>query len=363
LGKVKISGGGRCNVTHACESPKVLIQYYPRGGKELLGPFHQFDTKDTIAWFKNQGIDLKVEADGRMFPTTDKSETIINCFMRLVENLGIEILYNHELHDFYVSDDQFKLVFKFGQILFSDKLIMTTGSGEQGWSALKKMGHTILPPVPSLFTFNIDDQRLKEFPGTSWPEVQIHIAGMKYESKGPLLITHWGLSGPAILKLSSFAAIELFAVHYDFLIEVNFMYPWSLNDLILHLKETKESSLNKLVINTPMRGFSTRVWQSWCISIFNIGQKRWQELSNKDMDHISRQLVEAKFKVKGKSTFKEEFVTAGGIDLKEVNMKTMESKKIKNLHFAGEVLNIDALTGGFNFQAAWTTGWIAGSQQ
>ncbi|MEP7323887.1 MAG: aminoacetone oxidase family FAD-binding enzyme, partial [Saprospiraceae bacterium] len=311
LGKVKISGGGRCNVTHACDSPKELIQYYPRGGKELLGPFHQFDTSHTIAWFKNQGIDLKTEADGRMFPTTDKSETIINCFLHLVQTLGIQILFNHELIDFSVSEDKFNLVFKHGHTQVADKLIITSGSGETSWNTLKKAGHAIVPPVPSLFTFNIDDHRLKEFPGTSWPLVEINIVGTKFESTGPLLITHWGLSGPAILKLSSFAAIELFEMDYDFLIAVNFMHPYSVVDLTRLLKETRESSLNKLVINTPMQGFSTRVWQSWCISVFHIGQKKWQELSVKDIEQLARHLTEATFKVKGKSTFKEEFVTAG----------------------------------------------------
>jgi predicted Rossmann fold flavoprotein len=298
-----------------------------------------------------------------MFPTSDKSETIINCFLQLTEKRFIQILFNHELIDFSIIDHTFNLIFKHGMTYHADQLIMTTGSGEMAWSTLKKAGHTLVPPVPSLFTFNIDDSRLKDFPGTSWPEVKIKIIGTKYESTGPLLITHWGLSGPAILKLSSFAAIELHAMNYDFLITINFTYPYSLNELKQFLIETRESSLNKLVIKTPMQGFSTRVWQSWCHSVFNLGEKRWQELSLKEIDQLSRHLADATFKVKGKSTFKEEFVTAGGIDLKEVNMKTMESKKIKNLYFAGEILNIDAVTGGFNFQAAWTTGWIAGSQE
>lgn len=360
LGKVKISGGGRCNVTHACYTPKELVQYYPRGGKELLGPFHRFAPGDTIAWFEQRGVELKTEADGRMFPITDSSETIIECFLTQAHKLGIDIRYQHALNRFIKNDTGFLLGFEAAPDVQVEKIIYTSGSNEMVWSLLKSHGHHIISPVPSLFTFNIKDERIRLFPGISWPTVQVKIVGTKFESAGPILITHWGLSGPAILKLSAFAASELHQMNYDFKININFMWPENLHQTIEFLKETRALNLNKLVHNTPIRGFTARVWQYWCDSIFKLNQMRWQELSTKEISHIATYLTVTVFHVQGKSTFKEEFVTAGGVDLKEVNMKTMESKKIQGLYFAGEVLNIDALTGGFNFQAAWTTGWIAG---
>jgi predicted Rossmann fold flavoprotein len=360
LGKVKISGGGRCNVTHACFIPKELVEYYPRGGKELLGPFHRFAPGDTIAWFERRGVELKTEADGRMFPVTDRSETIIECFLFQAQKLGIDIRYKHPLMDFIKNDHGFQLVFEGQQDVQVDKIIFASGPNDKVWDILQAHGHHLISPVPSLFTFNIDDERIRLFPGTSWSSVGINILGTKIESTGPLLITHWGLSGPAILKLSAFASLQLHQLHYDFDIKINFMWPDRLPATLEYLKETRASNLNKLVHNTPIRGFTTRVWQQWCESVFKLNQMRWQELSAKELNRMAAYLAEAIFHVHGKSTFKEEFVTAGGVDLKEVNMKTMESKVIQGVYFAGEILNIDALTGGFNFQAAWTTGWIAG---
>lgn len=359
LGKVKISGGGRCNVTHACIIPKELIQYYPRGAKELIGSFHRFQPSDTIAWFERNGVELKTEEDGRMFPVTDQSETIIDLFQKKTQELDIRVKLKHQLKTISNINEGFRLNFEASPEILVDRLIITTGSNESIWQLLRSMGHSIIPPVPSLFTFNIKDDRLALFPGVSWTKVHIQILNTKYESLGPLLITHWGLSGPAILKLSSFAAVYLHEKDYRFEIKVNFMYPNTVEETVEQLKTLKNINLNKLISNTPLSVFTSRVWQGW-MELLGHTNKRWQEISSKDITKLSEYLTQAIFKVDGKSTFKEEFVTAGGVDLKEVNMKTMESKKIKNLFFAGEVLNIDALTGGFNFQAAWTTAWIAG---
>ncbi len=360
LGKVKVSGGGRCNVTHACFNPNELIKYYPRGGKELLGPFHRFQPADTIVWFSQQQVTLKTEDDGRVFPVTDRSETIIELFQKRINDLGIVVKLKHNLVNLATTGPAFNLFFENEPSVKVDQIIITTGSSEAVWQILQKLGHSIVPPVPSLFTFNIEDDRLKNFPGSSWSNVGIRIVDTKYYTGGPMLITHWGLSGPAILKLSAVAAIDLYAKLYNFDIQVNFMHPNTMEQTLQYLKTIKQSNLNKLVNNTSIDGFSAKVWSGW-VELLGLATKRWQEVSNKDIVAMSLWLNAATFHVRGKSTFKEEFVTAGGIELQEVNMKTMESKKNKNLYFAGELLNIDALTGGFNFQAAWTTGWLAGS--
>lgn len=360
LGKVRISGGGRCNVTHACFDVKKLVQFYPRGSKELIGPFHRFQPADTVQWFQDRGVELKTEGDGRMFPVTDLSQTIIDCLLNEANKLGIDIESRHDLIDFTALEDHaFLLKFRDRENVRVDKLILTSGSNEMIWKTLESQGHTIIPPVPSLFTFNIQDPRLEQFPGVSWPNVEIRHTDSRMVTQGPLLITHWGLSGPAILKLSAIGAIEWHKLNYQFNILINFLFPKNSIEVLDELIEYKELNTNKLSHSTPLFLFTSRIWSGW-MHLFGLANKTWQNLSKKDLMMLAEKLTRAEFQVNGKSTFKEEFVTCGGVDLNEVDMKTMQSKKIKNLYFAGEVLNIDALTGGFNFQAAWTTGWIAG---
>lgn len=362
LGKVKISGGGRCNVTHACFVIKDLIGYYPRGARELIGPFHRFQPADTIKWFEDRGVTLKTEPDGRVFPVSDQSQTIIDCLIGEAQRLGIELLTSQDLESIELGENGgFQLQFAGKpEHVFVDRLIVTTGSSEKVWKILETMGHRILPPVPSLFTFNIRDERLLDFQGLSWPDVEVRDLDFGHRATGPLLITHWGLSGPAVLKLSAIGALDFHKARYRFEIGVNFMFPDKADAVAAVFQKLKRNHPNKLVSQSPPGPFTARLWQSWS-SLWGFSHKTWQEVSMKEIGFMARQITEAKFKVEGKSTFKEEFVTCGGVDLKEVDLKTMESKKIPGLYFAGEVLNIDALTGGFNFQAAWTTGWLAGS--
>jgi len=361
LGKVRISGGGRCNVTHACFEIKKLVEYFPRGSKELIGPFHRFQPSDTVSWFESRGVALKTEDDGRIFPVTDLSQTIIDCLINEANRLGVIINLKHELTDFTpLKESGYKVWFKDQETYELDRLIITTGSNENIWEVMAGLGHSIIPPVPSLFTFNIQDPRIKDFPGVSWPEVEIKIKDSQWVTKGPLLITHWGLSGPAVLKLSAIGAMDLHKLNYQFKVVVNFLYPLSTLKVYDELNEVKRLHSNKQITSMPIIPFTTRIWSEW-MNQFGFGNRTWQNLSKKDLMSLSEKLTLGEFEVAGKSTFKEEFVTCGGIDLNEVDMKTMQSKKLKNVFFAGEVLNIDALTGGFNFQAAWTTGWIAGS--
>lgn len=294
-----------------------------------------------------------------MFPVTDQSQTIIDCLVKEAYRLGVDIELRHELLDFAQLEEGFLLNFKEKDTRQVDKLILTSGSNENLWKTIETIGHTVVPPVPSLFTFNIVDPRLEEFPGVSWPNVEIKHLESKMVTHGPLLITHWGLSGPAILKMSAIGAIEWHKLNYRFNIAINFLYPRKNIEVLDELLEYKSVNPNKLTHATPLFSFTARIWAGW-MSIFGLANKTWQSISKKDLMILAEKLTMAKFEVNGKSTFKEEFVTCGGVDLNEVDMKTMQSKKVNNLFFAGEVLNIDALTGGFNFQAAWTTGWIAG---
>lgn len=357
LNKVKVSGGGRCNVSHAEFIPQELAQNYPRGEKELLGPFHTFMTGDTMEWFEKRGVELKIEEDGRMFPVSNSSQTIIDCFLRETKKHKVEVLYSHSVKEIINKDKNWKVITNQGDFS-SNKLLVTTGSNTKIWKILKDLGHGIIHPVPSLFTFNIKDQRIKDIPGVVAQNVQIKVIDTNLESEGPLLITHWGMSAPAILKLSAFGALELAKRDYKFQIEVNFIQT-SFEDCLAILKEIKQSAIKKMVINSPQFELPKRLWEQLVLAS-NIGNKsRWADLNKVQLESLSSQLTKAIFKVEGKSTFKEEFVTAGGIDLKEINFKTFESKLYKNLYFAGEILNIDAVTGGFNFQNAWTGAYIA----
>ncbi|MCK7589034.1 NAD(P)/FAD-dependent oxidoreductase [Subsaxibacter sp. CAU 1640] len=355
LQKVKISGGGRCNVTHAEFIPSELIENYPRGKKELLGPFHQFMTFDTIEWFEKRGIPLKTEEDGRMFPITDASQTIIDCFLNEAKRLNIQVFYNHTLKS--ISKEKHWIATT-SQTTFSAKhLVLTTGSSKKMWEMLQSFGHTIVSPVPSLFTFNIKDDRIADIPGVVAQNVEIKVLETDLYSEGPLLITHVGMSAPAILKLSAYGAIELAEKDYNFSIEINFIRK-SIDDAFDDLKELKQQLAKKTVMKFPQYELPKRLWQKLVYAANMDSEIRWADLTKQQLEDLASQLTQAVFKVNGKSTFKEEFVTAGGIDLKEINFKTFESKLHKKMYFAGEIINVDAVTGGFNFQNAWTGAYI-----
>ncbi len=357
LTKVRVSGGGRCNVTHAEFIPAELVKRYPRGEKELRGPFHKFMTGDTMSWFEQRGIELKTEEDGRMFPVTDSSQTIIDCFIRECKRLNIEIRTSASLKDFERFEEFWQLETNAGTFL-ARNLMLATGSNSKIWSLLNKMGHSIVNAVPSLFTFNIQDERIKDQAGVA-TEAEVKINDSKLESSGPLLITHWGMSGPAILKLSAWGARELNALNYNFSISINWLPGFIESDILERLKELKFSISKQQVATRPQFDLPKRLWKSIVTASGINSETKWANLNKEELINLARQLTAAVYKVNGKSTFKEEFVTAGGVALHEIDFKTFESKLHNNLYFAGEICNIDAITGGFNFQNAWTGGYLA----
>ncbi len=360
LTKVKVSGGGRCNVTHAEFLPKELTQNYPRGEKELLGPFHTFMTGDTIEWFEKRGVELKIEEDGRMFPVSDSSQTIIDCFLYEVKRLGVEIHLNQSVKEIQKETDHFTINTT-TDTFSAAKIVVATGSNPKIWQLLEGFGHTVVPAVPSLFTFNIKDGRIMDLPGLS-TEASVKVMDAKgktlLESNGPLLITHWGMSGPAILKLSAWGARMLEPLQYHFAIEVNWLNNLSEEDALDALKNLKIEQGKQTIYKYAQFELPKRLWQSIVKASGIDDRLTWADATRENLQNMANQLTAGIFEVTGKSTFKEEFVTAGGVDLKEVNFKTFESRKVDGLYFAGEVLNIDAITGGFNFQNAWTGGFI-----
>jgi predicted Rossmann fold flavoprotein len=359
LQKVRISGGGRCNVTHACFEPNELVKFYPRGEKELRGPFHQFCSGDTIEWFEKHGVELKIETDGRMFPVSNSSQTIIDCFLKATQKLGIAVLTGQSVQSIFKKDTAWKIETQSENYL-AEKLILATGSNPKVWEMLQNFGHAVVSPVPSLFTFNIKDSRIKELPGVA-AQVTVKVIDTKLTSTGPLLITHWGMSGPAILKLSAWGARILHDKNYQFTIFVNWLNDEDTADVEKKLKELKQEHAKKSVSKKSPFELTNRLWESLVLASGIEAETKWADLSKIQLQNLANQLTNGTFQVNGKSTFKEEFVTAGGIDLKEINFKTMESKLHKNLYFAGEIVNIDAITGGFNFQNAWTSGFIVAS--
>jgi predicted Rossmann fold flavoprotein len=360
LQKVRISGGGRCNVTHACFEPNELVKFYPRGEKELRGPFHQFCSGDTIEWFEKHGVELKIEADGRMFPVSNSSQTIIDCFLKATQKLGIAVLTGQSVQSIFnpeVSGENFWKIETQTENYLAEKLILATGSNPKVWEMLQNFGHAVVSPVPSLFTFNIKDSRIKELPGIA-AQVTVKVKDTKLTSTGPLLITHWGMSGPAILKLSAWGARILHDKNYQFTIFVNWLNDEDTADVEKKLKDLKQEHAKKSVSKKSPFELTNRLWESLVLASGIEVETKWADLSKIQLQNLANQLTNGTFQVNGKSTFKEEFVTAGGIDLKEINFKTMESKLHENLYFAGEIVNIDAITGGFNFQNAWTSGFI-----
>lgn len=357
LQKVKISGGGRCNVTHACFDPKELVEFYPRGGKELLGPFHQFMTGDTFEWFENRGVPLKIEDDNRVFPQANTSQAIIDCFQKEIDTLGIKVLKNHGVNS--VSREENKWIVKTKEQIFeADKLVIAAGSSKKVWQLCERIDHTIIAPVPSLFTFNIKDKRLIDLLGTSVPNATVKIRNTKLEASGPLLITHWGMSGPAVLKLSAFGARILADKNYQYNVEVNWLSRPTTKVLNILLNLKKKVPRKTVILKSPFTEISKRLWERLVVASEIQSTQNWADLNSRQLENLANQLTKGVFNANGRTTFKDEFVTAGGVDLKEINFKRFESKKHKNLFFVGEVLNIDAVTGGFNFQNAWTGGVI-----
>ena len=359
LSKVRISGGGRCNVTHQCFENNELIKNYPRGERELRQVFAQFTVSDTIEWFGQRGVKLHAEADGRMFPESNTSETIINCFLSEAQKYNITIKLSEEVLSIQKSTDEILMVETTKQIISVDAVICSIGGHHQAknYEFLKTVGHTIDALIPSLFTLNLPQNNIKELMGLSVKQGTVKVIGTKHQYTGPILITHWGLSGPAVLKLSAFAAEDFFKLNYHAGIAVN--WTGSLNEEEVKDLLSVNLSSKALIVNTSLLDIPKRLWEYLILKADISLSKPWTELGKKQLQKIAQVLVNDTYAMQGKTTFKEEFVTAGGINLKEVNFKTMESKLIPHLFFCGEVLNIDGITGGFNFQNAWSTSWIA----
>ncbi|MGV3588527.1 MAG: NAD(P)/FAD-dependent oxidoreductase [Adhaeribacter sp.] len=365
LSKVKVSGGGRCNVTHHCFNPHQLTQYYPRGGKFLKTGFKIFGAEDTVNWFQQRGVQLKTEADGGMSPVTDDSTTIVNCLLNQAQKVGLKININtavQEIIPLQNGADGFNLKLSAGEEIRVAKVLVSTGGNPkpESYAWLQVLGHTINRPVPSLFTFNVPESPLKELQGISVNQAKVKIAGQALENEGPLLVTHWGFSGPAVLKLSAWAARALHDLDYKFQVLISLAPAFTETTLRQELANYRQQYPKRVVSGNPLFNIPQRLWKA-LTELAAIPEKTiWAELPAKNQNKLVEQLLRAPFEVKGKTTFKEEFVTCGGVDLKEVNPETMESKIINNLYFAGEVLDIDGVTGGFNFQAAWTAGYLAG---
>ncbi|MCW3124922.1 MAG: hypothetical protein JWO03_580, partial [Bacteroidetes bacterium] len=358
LEKVRISGGGRCNVTHACFDPKALTKYYPRGERELLGAFHRFMTGDTVSWYESRGVEIKTEDDGRMFPITDDSETIAQCLLTLATDYRIKIRTHEEVDTMAYADGQWNLTTAHGEALKADIVFVATGSALRMWDMLRHMGYKVADPVPSLFTFNIKDSRINGLMGLSAEKVTVKVNDTKLQETGPLLITHWGMSGPGILKLSAWGARILKDKKYTFDITVNWTNDLTTPQCIEKLKEYKQEFPKRTVLSKPQFKLPSRLWERLCQHAGMI-EKNWADMTNKEIDKLAVELTQSVYHVTGKSTFKDEFVTCGGVELDQIDLKTFKSKLHPDLYFAGEVLNIDAITGGFNFQAAWTGAWIA----
>ncbi len=361
LAKVRLSGGGRCNVTYACFDPAMLVQHYPRGGLALRGPFTRFQPRDTLEWFARHGVPLKTEADGRVFPTTERSSTIVECLIRAAQQAGVEIHTSVTIDSIErVDQSGFVVRSRTGEPLSTDRILLATGSNRHGYDWAAALGHTIEPPVPSLFTFAIDDARLQGLAGVSVPNAQVQIDGTRLQQRGPVLITHWGLSGPAILKLSAWGARVLHDRHYQANVCLNWLPDLNDDQLRQRLLAIKIEQARQLIAATSPLGLPLRLWQRLIGAAGIAEELRWAEFSKRHSAALIEQLLHGVYKLHGKGEFKEEFVTCGGVNLDEVNFKTMESRRCPGLYFAGEILDLDGVTGGFNFQAAWTTGWLAG---
>lgn len=366
LAKVRVSGGGRCNVTHACFDLRELAKRYPRGGRELLGAFTRWQPRDTVAWFESRGVKLKTEADGRMFPISDSSQMIVDCLMESARRAGVKLRTNCGVKTMVATPEpgarRFRLTLTTGEAVECDGVLVATGGNKTnaGFDFARQLGHTIEPPVPSLFTFHTDDPRLKDLAGLSVPDAVTAVGGTKLRESGPLLITHWGLSGPAVLKLSAWGARALHERGYKFTLRVNWAPPHNAETLRAALEQAKSDNPKKQLATWCPVGLPLRLWERLVVAAGVRAESTWTMVSGEGLRALAQQVCAGEFAVDGKSMFKEEFVTCGGVRLSEVDFRTMESRCARGLHFAGEVLDIDGITGGFNFQAAWTTGWLAG---
>jgi len=365
LAKVRISGGGRCNVTTGCTSTKSLTEAYPRGGKALKKAFQVFHPKDTMAWFESRGVALKTEADGRVFPVSNNSQTIIDCLMKATQKLGIQIEMSKGIKAICpTTGERLRLEFsdKNASPLTFDKVIVATGGSPKrsGLEWLEGLGHQIVDPLPSLFTFNMPAESVTELMGVVAEDALVSVQGTKFKSAGPVLVTHWGMSGPAVLKLSSLAARILHEKSYEFTAQINWINIPNQNAIIAELNDITAEHSQKMLSSVKPFSLPQRLWLYLLKRSEMPINKRWGELGKKGQNKLTTTLSNDIYQVKGKTTFKEEFVTCGGVSLESIDMKTMQSRACPNLYFAGEVMNIDGITGGFNFQAAWTTGFIAG---
>ncbi len=361
LSKVSVSGGGRCNITHACFDNSILVKHYPRGEKELRNVFSRFTTTDTINWFKQRGVELKTEEDGRMFPVSNTSETIVQCLLKEAEKYNVNIKLGVDIIGIEKNDDNtFTLNANGGGRFECDKLVIATGGNakETAYQWLEKLGHTIIKPVPSLFTFNIPNNPVTELMGVSVPHAKVKIAGTKLETEGPLLITHWGLSGPAILKASAWGARQLSEMNYQFTALVNWLPKHTDEKLRIEFNNQREENASKTIVSNGPFELPKRLWEFLCHKANIHETMRWADLPKKNANVLVNHLLSDEYKVQGKTTFKEEFVTCGGIALKEIDLSKMESKLTPGLFFAGEVIDVDGITGGFNFQNAWSTAWV-----
>ncbi|HMP90384.1 MAG TPA: NAD(P)/FAD-dependent oxidoreductase [Kiritimatiellia bacterium] len=362
LAKVMISGGGRCNVTHACFDPKRLVEFYPRGHRELIGPFNRWQPRDTVKWFEERGVKLKVEPDGRMFPTTDQSTTITNCLIREAKQAGVKILVGKGLSKVKREDRGFELGLSNGEKMRCDRLLIATGGNQNSpvFHLIEELGHTIKPLRPSLFSFDCDDSRLKDLAGISVSNVQATIPGTTLRQRGPILITHWGLSGPVILKLSAWGAPQLADMNYKFTVRITWVPDLTEAELREQINQCRAEHARKTIQSWNAWKIPQRLWESLVGHLKIKAGTTWNQFPRNEVESLISMLLASDFQIDGKSMNKDEFVTCGGVSLDEVDFRTMESKKCRGLYFAGEILDIDGVTGGFNFQSAWTTGWIAG---
>lgn len=362
LGKVLVSGGGRCNVTHACFDPSKLITYYPRGGAELRGAFTRFQPRDTVEWFESRGVKLKTESDGRMFPVSDDSNTIVNILRFAAKQAGVRVELGVSVQAVEKTSDGYRLEVRRDAktvAIHTRKIMFATGGDRKSHQLIRSLGHTIVPPVPSLFTFNIKDARIDGLAGLAVDDVTLTMDSLT--ARGPLLVTHWGLSGPAVLRLSAWGARFLFENNYAAPLVVNWLGDYKIDAALEVLQRNRDWPANARKKVTSHAAFSQvpiRLWKQ--LTVF-LGDKNWADVSKTELRRLAEELVEGNFSIKGRGQFKEEFVTCGGVALKEIDFKTMQSRLSEGLFVGGEVLDIDGITGGFNFQAAWTTGWLAGS--
>ncbi len=364
LSKVRVSGGGRCNLTHACFDIVEMSKRYPRGGNFVKKSFHRFFTTDTIEWFRSRGVETKQEPDGRMFPVSDSSQSVIDCLLREANKYKVDILMNREVKALSKHGERWEISFANGELMEADFVCIACGGfpKPEMFDWIRSTGHTIEEPVPSLFTFNMPGNDITALMGVSVPDVQVKVMGTKLAERGPVLITHWGLSGPAVLRTSAWGARELKEKNYSFRIMINWLPEYHEQSIKEHLLEVKENGRFQLVQGRNAVGLPQRLWQYLCNKADISEQEKWADLSSQKLNKLCKLLCAHEMEVKGKTTFKEEFVTAGGIKLSEVNAQTMESKLHKGLYFAGEILDVDGITGGYNFQHAWTSGFVVGEE-